>query len=127
MPTVMIVDDDEFIRYYLKKLFEEIGYTVVAECENGEKLFDTFMETKPDILMLDIHMPGINGDEILIENKDFFSDTLVIILTMNITEELKEKLENEGYTHFLRKNIEAQELTRTIKRFWIKYCEKEND
>ena len=123
MPKVMIVDDDEFIRYYLKNLLEYIKFTVVAECGNGEEIFDTFWETKPDILLLDIHMPGINGDKFLMDNKEFIRDTLVIILTMSISDEIKKNLEKEGYTHFLRKNISPKELIKTIEDTWNEYSE----
>lgn len=123
MPKVMIVDDDEFIRYYLKNLLEYIKFTVVAECGNGEEIFDTFWETKPDILLLDIHMPGINGDKFLLDNKEFVKDTLVIILTMSISDEIKKNLEKEGYAHFLRKNISPKDLIKTIEDTWNEYSE----
>ena len=124
MPKVMIVDDDEFIRYYLKNLLEFAYFTVSAECENGEDFFDMYLNAKPDILLIDIHLPGINGDKILIDNKDLVKDTLVIILTMSISEEIKKNLENEGYTNFLRKNIAPQELIEKIKKSWKEYTVK---
>lgn len=124
LPKVMIVDDDEFIRYYLKNLLEFAYFTVSAECENGEDFFDMYLNAKPDILLIDIHLPGINGDKILIDNKDLVKDTLVIILTMSISEEIKKNLENEGYTNFLRKNIAPQELIEKIKKSWKEYTVK---
>ena len=123
MPRVMIADDDEFIRYYLKNLLEYIKFTVVAECGNGEDIFDVFWESKPDILLLDIHMPGINGDKFLMDNKEFVKDTLVIILTMSISEEIRHNLEEQGYKYFLRKNISPTELIQTIQAIWNEYSE----
>ena len=119
----MIADDDEFIRYYLKNLLEYIEFTVVAECGNGEDIFDVFWQAKPDILLLDIHMPSINGDKFLMDNKEFVKDTLVIILTMSISEEIKHNLEEQGYKYFLRKNISPTELIQTIQTIWNEYNE----
>ena len=123
MPRVMIAGDDEFIRYYLKNLLEYIKFTVVAECGNGEDIFDVFWQAKPDILLLDIHMPSINGDKFLMDNKEFVKDTLVIILTMSISEEIKHNLEEQGYKYFLRKNISPTELIQTIQTIWNEYNE----
>ena len=57
------------------------------------------------------------------DNKEFVKDTLVIILTMSISEEIKHNLEEQGYKYFLRKNISPTELIQTIQTIWNEYNE----
>lgn len=63
MKKIMIVDDSLIIRIRLKDLFESRGFKVVAEAETGEKAIMKFKESKPDIVTMDIVLPGISGIE----------------------------------------------------------------
>ena len=60
MPLINVVDDDESIRFLLKLMLERAGYDVV-EAENGEECLEKFDSVRPDLILLDINMTGING------------------------------------------------------------------
>jgi len=60
LPLINVVDDDENIRFMLKLMLERAGYDVI-EAESGEECLEKFESTRPDLILLDINMPGING------------------------------------------------------------------
>lgn len=61
--SILVVDDHAVVRQGLKALLEQAGYHVAGEAENGEKACSAWMETKADLLLLDLDMPGIGGLE----------------------------------------------------------------
>jgi len=63
--TVMIVDDAKLMRLMLKQIVESGGYKVVADLENGEELLQQYPEHRPDLVLLDVIMPKMNGIEAL--------------------------------------------------------------
>ena len=59
--TIMIVDDAAFMRMMLKDILTKNGYTVVGEAENGALSVDKYVEWKPDLTIMDITMPEMDG------------------------------------------------------------------
>lgn len=62
-PTILIADDHAVVRQGLRALFTQANYEVVAEAENGERAYLLWQEFRPDVLLLDLDMPGIGGLE----------------------------------------------------------------
>lgn len=77
---VLVVDDDDAIRRLYKEELEEEGYEVCL-AESGEEALRIFGEVKPDIVTLDIRMPGEDGIEVLRKMKEFDSRLPVIMCT----------------------------------------------
>ena len=65
MANIMVVDDSVVMRRVLKSYFSQIGHTVVAEAGNGEQALVYYDAFKPELVTLDITMPGADGIEIL--------------------------------------------------------------
>ena len=61
--TVLIADDSQFMRFVLKKILEKNGFQVAADVENGMKAVEKYKELKPDLVTMDIVMPGMDGIE----------------------------------------------------------------
>jgi len=80
-PRVLVIDDEESVRIWLKGLLVSLGCEVVGEAENGQEGVELFKREGPDLVLLDLQMPVMNGDEaldrIIIEDPDAY----VIILT----------------------------------------------
>ncbi len=80
-PRVLVIDDEESVRIWLKGLLVSLGCEVVGEAENGQEGVELFKRERPDLVLLDLQMPVMNGDEaldrIIIEDPDAY----VIILT----------------------------------------------
>lgn len=82
MLKVLIVDDELLARLALRTAiaWEEHGFEVVAEAEDGITGFQYVEQFQPDIVLTDISMPGMNGVELIKKIKAFRPDTEVIIL-----------------------------------------------
>jgi two-component system, NtrC family, response regulator AtoC len=79
MQTILIVDDDKSIRYSLKRMLEE-KYSILT-AQNGEEALDRIKETSPDLIIMDIKMPGRNGIDALKDIKTIDPKSLVIMMT----------------------------------------------
>ena len=64
-PRVFIADDDMMIRSLLRLILREDGYNVVGEAATGEGIVDDCKDTHPEVLLLDINMPGADGLQVL--------------------------------------------------------------
>ena len=72
--TVLIVDDADFMRVMLKEIVEDMGWDVAAEAADGYEAVTAWRRTRPDLVLLDITMPNLDGTEaleaILLEDAD---------------------------------------------------------
>ena len=66
--NILICDDAAFMRMMIKDILVKNGYNIAGEAENGLKAIDKYAETKPDLVMMDITMPEMDGIQAL-ENK----------------------------------------------------------
>jgi DNA-binding NtrC family response regulator len=80
MDKILVVDDEQSVRYSFKKLFSSPNYKVV-EASNSEEAFTVFNKEKPNLVILDIEMPGMDGIQVLKEIKRQSPSTNVIIIT----------------------------------------------
>src|SRR5260370_5604084 len=95
MPTrILLADDHALIRQGLKALLEKQGFQVVAEASDGQEALRSVEKTQPDIAIIDISMPVLNGVEAARELKKSSPKTKVILLTQHdedqyVTESLR--------------------------------------
>lgn len=59
--NILVVDDAAFMRMMIKDILTKNGYNVVGEAENGAKAFEKYNELKPDLVLMDITMPEVDG------------------------------------------------------------------
>ena len=79
---IFIADDHELVRYALRNLLEaEDDFEVVGEAEDGESAVEGVVDLSPDVLLLDLRMPGMDGIDVCRELTDKESETRVLILT----------------------------------------------
>lgn len=83
----MIIDDDPVIRELLYFNLSARGYEVIS-CANGQKALEIFAQEKPDLILLDVMMPGMDGWEVLKILRDHYdsSDVKILMLTAKSTE-----------------------------------------
>jgi CheY-like chemotaxis protein len=112
MKTVLIVDDELDIVEAVKAILEEERYRVIT-CGNGRDALKCLEESKPDLAIVDIMMPVLNGYETLkaIRQRPAF-DGLPILLMSAITPTVKAK--EYGWAGFLRKPFSLQELLKQV-------------
>lgn len=124
MPTVVIADDEDYIRDLIRAILESINYQVVAEAGRGDKLPDIMTEQQPDILFLDIDMPGLSGTEFLSKYARDYPKTCIIILTSKVLSSLINEESLIGARCFLNKNTPVDEMIGAIKRTWAQFVEE---
>jgi len=101
MQTILIVDDDKSIRYSLKRMMEE-NYSIAA-ASNGEEALNQIRRNPPDLIIMDIKMPGRNGIEALKEIKSIDPKSLVILMTAyGTTETAIEAMKYGAFDYILK-------------------------
>jgi DNA-binding response OmpR family regulator len=80
MKKILIADDEESIRLLYKEELEEEGYEVII-AKDGNEAFEKYGETNPDLIILDIKMPGLNGIEVMHKIREQSRDVPIILCT----------------------------------------------
>lgn len=103
--TVLIVDDDKFLLDMYRKKFEREGSTVDVAVGSQEALVKLRGGAKPDILILDIIMPGMDGIELLeaIRKEKLVSDAVVVMLSNESNQDKIEKAKSLGIKGYIVK------------------------
>jgi diguanylate cyclase (GGDEF)-like protein len=103
--TILIVDDDKVLRKMMSKILATIGSIVIAE--NGEEALEKAKSIQPDLIVMDIMMPGMDGYEVckILKENDATATIPVIFLTAKDTTEAEEKGLKIGATDYIRKPI----------------------
>lgn len=113
---VMIVDDHQIVRDGLKAiLHNEEGIGVIAEAENGRSALRLVKELKPEIVIMDIAMPDMNGIEATRRISAEYSDVKVLILSMHHDKRMVIEVFNAGAQGYLLKECASDELLRAIR------------
>lgn len=115
-PTrVLLVDDHVLVRAGLRALLDLIeGIDVIGEAGNGEESLKLIENLQPDIVLLDITMPGINGFTALTQITQRFPDVRVIMLTMHEAREYAIQALRGGAAGFIPKSAASSELKEAI-------------
>jgi NarL family two-component system response regulator LiaR len=115
--TVMIVDDHELVRHGAAGYLEAQGdIHVVAEAASGEEALKLGQEHVPDVVLMDLVMPGLDGVEATRQLKDISPRTQIIILTSFHEDEHIFPALQAGAISYLLKDVKATELVEAIRR-----------
>ena len=79
MAKIMICDDAAFMRMMIKDILTKYGYEIVAEAENGAVAVEKYPETKPDLVLMDITMPDMDGIQALKKIREIDSSANIIM------------------------------------------------
>ncbi len=111
---VLIADDEPIILLDLKQMLENLGYEVVAEASDGQQAVDLARETKPDICILDVKMPMMDGiDAVNIITEENIAPA--ILLTAYSDKDLIDRAKAAGVFAYLVKPFKASDLLPTIE------------
>ena len=113
---VLIVDDNAGTRAMLKILLEKAGHQVLGEAEDGRGALKAFLELRPEVVLLDIIMPGISGIVVLEEIRRVSPATKVIMLTAVDQDEVTRELEDKGASGIVFKPFSYDDIERACKR-----------
>jgi response regulator NasT len=119
---VLIAEDEALIRLDLKEMLEEEGYSVVAEVGDGQQAVDQAQELRPDLVILDIQMPVLDG---LSAAEQIASNRIapVIVLTAFSQRELVERARDAGAMAYLVKPFSKNDLVPAIEVARARFAE----
>ena len=118
LPTVVLADDEPHIRMMMKIVLERAGFKLLAEATNGQEAVDCCHRLEPDLVLLDINMPIMNGDKALQEILADRPHTAVIMLTSVADSETVTQCIELGAADYLRKDTPVQEIGGRILKAW---------
>jgi DNA-binding NarL/FixJ family response regulator len=114
---IIIVDDHKLFRSGLKYILEESGlYQVMAEASNGEEFLDLLKDLAPDLVILDINMPVMNGIEAAKRAIAIFPYLPILILSMHSESEYYTTLLETGVKGFVLKDADNEEFFTAIQK-----------
>jgi len=114
-PKILIVDDEQLIRWSLEKHLQKQGYEVVT-AGSGEDALKLAKEESPDLMLLDIQLPGMNGIEVLEKVKEFEEEVIVIMVTALGVLETAVKAMRLGAFDYINKPFNLDELSIIVKK-----------
>jgi CheY-like chemotaxis protein len=119
MTKIMIVDDEEKIRYIVRKMLEGEGYEVL-EAEGGQECLDILGTDKPDLILMDVMMPEMDGWEaaLAVKKDEANKDIIISMLTVKSEDEDKIKSLDEASADWhIAKPIKRDKLLQTVS--WL--------
>lgn len=113
MKKILLVDDDESIQLLYQEELKDEGYNVVPAF-NGEEALELFSTEKPDLVVLDIQMPGMNGIEVLRQMK-MLNEKIPVVLS-SAYHEYKQDLGAWASDEYVVKSADSSDLLAAIKK-----------
>lgn len=110
-PRIIIADDFETLRRGLKSL---LGSMICGEAENGQQAVDKVMELHPDIIILDLTMPVMNGLEAARRIRSLAPKTKIIVFSLHDGNRAKEEALQAGADAFLHKTAISEDILKTV-------------
>ena len=111
---IYIAEDESIILMNFKMILQQLGYEVVGSSVNGEKALKDILELKPDLLLLDINMPRLDGIS-LFESVSKAYDAACIFITGHFSEAFVEKAKKAGAVGYLIKPVDEKQLKASIE------------
>lgn len=115
MAKILIVDDDEGVRFSLRKVLGKENYTL-TEAEDGVKCLEMIKEDRPDLILLDVMMPHMDGWNVLEEINRMGTPVPVIMLTVIKPPVEMKPGDLEGIVDYLKKPFDNVGLKERVKR-----------
>jgi two-component system, NarL family, response regulator DevR len=116
MIRLLIIDDHEMVREGLKAMLTaEPDFGIVGDAANAEQAFELIERLRPDVILLDVRLPGVSGIDVCRTITERYPETAVIILTTFTDETLVAQCIQAGARGFIVKDIERFDLKRSIR------------
>ena len=114
--NIMICDDAAFMRMMIKDILTKNGYNVAAEAENGARAVEKYSEVKPDLVMMDITMPEMDGIQALKKIKEMDPSATVIMFSAMGQQAMVIESIQSGARDFIVKPFQADRVIEAVKK-----------
>jgi DNA-binding NarL/FixJ family response regulator len=119
MIKVLLADDHKIVREGLRRIIEESGeMEVVAEAADGHDAISRALDTRPDVAVVDISMPGMDGLEVVSQLKSLAPSMPVLILTMHDEEQYVVRAVESGAMGYVTKQSAPEQLVDAVKKLY---------
>ena len=116
MINVLLVDDHELVRTGIRRILDDVrGFKVVGEAKDGEAAVQFCRQHTPNIVLMDMNMPGMGGLEATKKICRYCPDVKIIVLTVNCEDPFPSKVMQIGAHGFLTKGAGSDEMVRAIR------------
>ena len=113
--TILLVDDHPVVREGYRRLLERTpGYKVVAEAHDATSAYQAYQKSRPDVVVMDLSLPGIGGIEALRHIRQWDRDARILIFTMHSGAGFALKAFEAGAAGYVTKGSDAAELVSSI-------------
>ncbi|MCR5831702.1 MAG: response regulator [Lachnospiraceae bacterium] len=114
--NILICDDAAFMRMMIKDILSKNGYNVAGESENGAKAVEKYSELKPDLVLMDITMPEMDGIQALKKLKESDPSALVIMCSAMGQQAMVIESIQAGAKDFIVKPFQADRVIEAVKK-----------
>lgn len=115
--TILLVDDHELVRTGIRRILESCeDFEVIGEASSGEEALELVAKHMPDIVLMDVNMPGIGGIETTQRITHIYPDVKVIVVTVLSDSPFPHQLHDAGAMGYLTKGCPAEDMINAIKR-----------
>ena len=114
--NILICDDAAFMRMMIKDILTKNGYTVIGEAENGAKAVEKYAELKPDLVLMDITMPEMDGIQALKKIKEADPSATVIMCSAMGQQAMVIESIQSGAKDFIVKPFQADRVLEAVRK-----------
>jgi len=114
MAKVMVVEDAPFIREMIRDILESHEHQIVAEASNGQEALEKYQATKPEIVLMDILMPGMDGLSAINKIREVDPQARIIVVSALVKETLKKEALRAGALDFVAKPFQVERLLEAV-------------
>jgi YesN/AraC family two-component response regulator len=111
---ILLVDDEPHIRVFVRLILKTFGDVVIYEAANGVEAVASYQANDPDLVLLDVNMPHLDGIETLHQLKQVDPDCVVVMLTSLANRETVDRALELGAVNYIRKDTPKDEITRAL-------------
>lgn len=114
-PSILVVDDDNLMRQILKAILKDEGFQVVAEAWDGASALQLAGRHRPDLICLDVNMPGLSGIEVLQKLQQTLPSTKVVMITGDASMSTVRDAVGHGAMGYILKPFNAARVVSAVK------------
>ena len=113
--SALIIDDEAHVRVYLRMLLQSVGGTTVWEAVDGKEAVALFALHRPEVVLLDLAMPVVAGEQVFRELRAIDPDVAVVVITSQSSMKSVQAIHDLGAIAYLLKHTPREQMVKTLE------------